>query len=43
MRVINLNEQINLIVEFIKSQLISAGFSKLIVGLSGGIESNRFR
>ncbi len=40
MRVINLNEQINLIVEFIKSQLISAGFSKLIVGLSGGIDSS---
>ena len=39
MRVININEQIELIVEFIKRQLTSAGFSKLIVGLSGGIDS----
>lgn len=40
MRVIDLNEQVELIVKFIKSQLTSAGFSKLIVGLSGGIDSS---
>ncbi len=40
MRVINLNEQVELIVEFIQAQLSSAGFSKLIVGLSGGIDSS---
>ena len=40
MREIDLNEQIELIVEFIKKQLTSAGFSKLIVGLSGGIDSS---
>jgi len=40
MRVIDLNEQVELIVTFIKKQLTSAGFSKLIVGLSGGIDSS---
>jgi len=40
MRVIDLNEQVELIMEFIKRQLASAGFSKLIVGLSGGIDSS---
>ncbi len=40
MRVIDLNEQVELIVKFIKSQLTSTGFSKLIVGLSGGIDSS---
>lgn len=40
MRKINLNEQVELIVEFIKRQLTSAVFSKLIVGLSGGIDSS---
>ncbi len=40
MRVINLNEQVELIVKFIQAQLSSAGFSKLIVGLSGGIDSS---
>ncbi len=39
MREIDLNEQIELIVKFIKKQLTTAGFSKLIVGLSGGIDS----
>nr|MDA3814601.1 NAD+ synthase [Candidatus Cloacimonadota bacterium] len=39
MRVINPNEQVELIVKFIQAQLSSAGFSKLIVGLSGGIDS----
>jgi len=38
-REIDLNEQIELIVKFIKKQLTTAGFSKLIVGLSGGIDS----
>ena len=40
MRVIDLNEQVVLIMEFIKRQLVSAGFSKLIIGLSGGIDSS---
>lgn len=40
MRVIDLNEQVEKIVEFIIRQLASAGFSKLIVGLSGGIDSS---
>ncbi|MEA2096699.1 MAG: NAD+ synthase [Candidatus Cloacimonadota bacterium] len=40
MRVIDLNEQVELIVKFIKKQLASAGFSKLIIGLSGGIDSS---
>ena len=40
MRKVDLNEQIELIVEFIKKQLTLAGFSKLIVGLSGGIDSS---
>jgi len=40
MRVINLNKQIELIVKFIKMQLFSSGLSKLIVGLSGGIDSS---
>ena len=40
MRKIDLNVQIELIVEFINKQLTSAGFSKLIVGLSGGIDSS---
>lgn len=39
MREIDLQEQIKLIVEFIKKQLSSSGFNKLIVGLSGGIDS----
>ena len=40
MREIDLNEQVELIVKFIKKQLTSAGFSKLIIGLSGGIDSS---
>ena len=40
MREISLNKQIELIVKFIQAQLSSAGFSKLIVGLSGGIDSS---
>ncbi len=40
MREIDLNEQTKLIVEFIKKQLSSSGFKKLIVGLSGGIDSS---
>ncbi|NQT64904.1 MAG: NAD(+) synthetase, partial [FCB group bacterium] len=40
MREINLNKQVELIVNFIQAQLSSAGFSKLIVGLSGGIDSS---
>ena len=40
MREIDLNEQVELIVGFIKKQLTSARFSKLIVGLSGGIDSS---
>ena len=40
MREIDLNEQVELIVKFIKKQLAAAGFSKLIIGLSGGIDSS---
>jgi NAD+ synthase len=40
MRKINLNKQIEFIVDFIQKQLFFAGFSKLIVGLSGGIDSS---
>ncbi len=40
MRAIDLNKQIEFIVDFIQKQLSSAGFSKLIVGLSGGIDSS---
>jgi len=40
MRVLNLNKEIDNIVEFIRKQLQIAGFSKLIVGLSGGIDSS---
>ena len=39
MRKIELNKQVELIVEFIRKQLNSSGFSKLIIGLSGGIDS----
>lgn len=40
MREIDLHEQVELIVKFIKDQLSSSGFKKLIVGLSGGIDSS---
>ncbi|MBT5419656.1 MAG: NAD(+) synthetase, partial [Candidatus Cloacimonetes bacterium] len=40
MRKINLNKQIEFIVDFMQKQLSSAGFSKLVVGLSGGIDSS---
>ncbi len=40
MRENDLEKQVGLIVEFIKRQLTSAGLSKLIVGLSGGIDSS---
>ncbi len=40
MRVIDIDEQVELMVTFIKEQLTSAGFSKLIVGLSGGVDSS---
>lgn len=40
MRELNLDKQIENIVVFIRKQLESAGFSKLIVGLSGGIDSS---
>jgi len=39
MREIDLSNQIELMVDFIKEQLSSAGFEKLIIGLSGGIDS----
>ena len=39
MREIDLNIEITNITEFIKDELKKAGFSKLIVGLSGGIDS----
>lgn len=40
MRNVDLSKQLKLIVEFIRKQLKSAGFSKLIVGLSGGVDSS---
>jgi len=39
MREIDLSKQIELILEFIREQLSQAGFEKLIIGLSGGIDS----
>lgn len=39
MKDINLNNEIEKIVNFIKMQLQASGFKKLIVGLSGGIDS----
>ncbi len=39
MRNINLNEEIIRIIEFIRTELTKAGLSKLIIGLSGGIDS----
>ena len=39
MREIDLSQHIDLIIEFIREQLSSAGFEKLIIGLSGGIDS----
>ena len=40
MRELNFQDEIKKITEFIKLQLIKAGFTKLIVGLSGGIDSS---
>ena len=40
MRNIDLNNQIELIIEFIRKQLSQAGFNKIVVGLSGGIDSS---
>ncbi|MDP8204878.1 MAG: NAD+ synthase [Candidatus Tenebribacter mawsonii] len=40
MREIDLTKQIDLITKFIKEQLSLAGFDRLIVGLSGGIDSS---
>ncbi|MDP8202571.1 MAG: NAD+ synthase [Candidatus Tenebribacter burtonii] len=40
MRNIDLNNQIELIIEFIRKQLFQAGFNKIVVGLSGGIDSS---
>jgi len=40
MRIINLKKEIIRICEFIRKELKSAGFSKIIVGLSGGIDSS---
>jgi NAD+ synthase len=39
MRKIDLNKEIKVIIDFIKIELNNAGFNKLIVGLSGGIDS----
>ena len=39
MREIDFSKQIKLIIEFIRVQLSSTGFEKLIIGLSGGIDS----
>lgn len=39
MRNINLNDEIIKIIEFIRQELSKAGLSKLIIGLSGGIDS----
>ncbi len=40
MRELNFQDEIKKITEFIKLQLIKTGFTKLIVGLSGGIDSS---
>ncbi len=40
MRKINLVDEINKIVEFIQNELKSTGLSKIIIGLSGGIDSS---
>ena len=40
MRELNFQDEIKKITEFIKLQLIKAGFTKLIIGLSGGIDSS---
>ncbi len=40
MRELNYQNEIEKITEFIKQQMIKAGFKKLIVGLSGGIDSS---
>jgi len=40
MRIIDLKREIYRILEFIKNELENAGFTKLIVGLSGGIDSS---
>lgn len=40
MRELNLNKQIERIAEFIRKQLRSSGLAKLVVGLSGGIDSS---
>jgi len=39
MRKINLNNEIEKIVDFIRNELNGAGFEKVIIGLSGGIDS----
>ncbi len=39
MRQINIENEVNRIVEFIRTKLNNSGFSKTIVGLSGGIDS----
>ena len=39
MRKIDLKKEIKIITAFIKAELNNTGFSKLIVGLSGGIDS----
>ena len=39
MRELNYQNEIEKITEFIKQQLNNAGFAKVIVGLSGGIDS----
>ncbi|MCK4654993.1 MAG: NAD+ synthase [Candidatus Cloacimonetes bacterium] len=40
MRKIDLNEEISNIVDFIQNELKKAGFSKVIIGLSGGLDSS---
>lgn len=40
MRELNYQNEIEKITEFIKQQMIKAGFTKIIIGLSGGIDSS---